>query len=206
MTSYDHHQQVYSGEDYYWGKQPNEFAEKTLEFLRRDFDERRLRAVDFGAGEGRDAVLFALSGLDTLAVDVAPDGLKKAVRLARESGVEIRVEQGDINTFELVGKWDLIYSIGTIQYIEPQNRRSRFNHFQQHTSPDGINALFTFTDHPDIPPAPDWGKDEYLYALGELVEHYEEWRCLYSKRFVFKDNSSGVPHQHAAEEHIFQKL
>ena len=57
------------------------------------------------------------------------------------------VEQGDINTFELVGEWDLIYSIGTIQYIKPENRQERLEHFQEHTSPGGINALFAFVDH-----------------------------------------------------------
>ncbi len=205
MIGYDHHQQVYSGEDYYWGTRPNEFARKTLEFLRRDSGGRKLRAVDLGAGEGRDAVFLASHGLEVIAVDISPNGLRKAIRLAAENGVEVRTEKGDINTFELVGEWNLIYSIGTIQYIEPQNRRSQLEHFQKHTSPGGINALFAFVDRPDVSPAPDWGKDEYLYAPGELVEHYEEWRCLYSRSFVFEDNSSGVPHQHAAEEYIFQK-
>ena len=196
---------MYAVKDYYWGKQPNNFARKVLEILDQDTGARRLRAVDLGAGEGRDAALFASRGLDTLAVDVAPNGLRKAVRLARESGVEISVEQGDINIFELVGEWDLIYSIGTIQYIELENRRERFEHFQKHTSLGGINALFAFVDRPDIPSAPDWGDDEYLYTPGELLEHYREWRCLYSRNFTFEDESAGISHQHAAEEYVFQK-
>ena len=206
MTGYDHHQQAHSGEDYYWGKQPNGFARKALKFSCLDHKVSKLRAIDLGAGEGHDAIFFAQNGFDTLAVDVAPNGLKKAVRLAEESGVEVRVQQGDIDTFELVGGWDLIYSIGTIQYIEPQNRRSRLDHFQQHhTSPGGINALFAFTDHPEVSPAPDWGDDEHLCAPSELSKYYEEWHCLYSKSFIFEDDSDGTPHQHAAEEHIFQK-
>lgn len=206
MTGYEHHQQVYSGEEYYWGKQPNVFARKALEFSCPDHRDGKLRAVDLGAGEGRDAVFFAQNDFDTLAVDVVPNGLKKAVRLAEKSGVKFRVEQGDVNTFELVGDWTLIYSIGTIQYIKPEKRRERFEHFQQQTSPGGINALFAFVDHPNVPTAPDWGKDEYLYAPGELLEYYREWRCRYSRSFIFEDDSAGVPHRHAAEEYVFQKL
>ena len=205
MGDYDQLQRMYAGENYYWGEQPNGFARRTLELLGQDTGTRRLRAVDIGAGEGRDAVLFASRGLDTLAVDLAPNGLEKAVRLSEENGVKISVKQGDINTFELVGAWDLIYSIGTIQYIEPQNRRSRFDHFRKHTSPGGFNALFAFIDHPGVPPAPDWGKDEYLYAPGELSNYYESWQCLYSRSFIFEDDSNGIPHQHAAEEYVFQK-
>ena len=92
MTGYEHYQQVYSGKDYYWGKQPNGFARKALEFSCLDHRGNKLRAVDLGAGEGRDAVFLAQNGFDTLAVDIAPNGLKKAARLAEESGVEIRVE------------------------------------------------------------------------------------------------------------------
>ncbi|MGB3632740.1 MAG: methyltransferase domain-containing protein [Rubrobacteraceae bacterium] len=206
MNGYEHHQQVYPGEDYYWGLQPNELARKALEFLPEDTGGRKSRAVDIGAGERRDAVLFAASGLETLAVDVAPTGLRKAVRLASENDVDLQVQRGDVNTFELVGAWDLIYSIGTIQYLEPQKRQRKFDHFRQHTSPGGLNALFAFTDHHDVPPAPDWGDDEYLYAPGELLEHYSEWQCLYSRSFIFEDESVGIPHQHAAEEYIFQKL
>jgi SAM-dependent methyltransferase len=205
MPGYDRLQQMYSGDGYYWGTRPNEFALKALEFLRPGSGSSSQRAVDVGGGEGRDAVLFARNGLDTLAVDIASNGLRKAVRLAEKNGVEISVEQKDINTLELLGEWDLIYSIGTIQYLEPRNRRLKFSHFQQHTSPGGLDALFAFTDHPDVPLAPDWGDDEHLYAPGELLKHYAEWQCLYSSSFIFEDDSAGVPHQHAAEEYVFQK-
>ena len=86
MGGYDKLQKMYAGKDYYWGKQPNNFARKVLEILDQDTGARRLRAVDLGAGEGRDAALFASRGLDTLAVDVVPNGLRKAVRLAAENG------------------------------------------------------------------------------------------------------------------------
>ena len=94
MTGYDQLQQMYAGEDYYWGKKPNGFARKALEFLRGGSEANKPRVVDLGAGEGRDAVFFTQNGFDTLAVDIAPNGLRKAVRLAGESGVEIRGRAG----------------------------------------------------------------------------------------------------------------
>lgn len=110
---YEQLQEIYAGTGYYWGTEPNGFAGRALGFLGGRED---LRAVDLGAGEGRDAVFFAERGLDTLAVDISPNGLEKAARLAHEKGVEIETRQGDVNSLELEGGLDLVYSIGTVQY------------------------------------------------------------------------------------------
>lgn len=136
---------------------------------------------------------------------MAPNGLEKAARLAREESVELSVEQGDINEVELDGPLDLIYSIGTIQYLKPANRASRFDHFKEQTAPGGINALFAFIEDPHISPAPDWDPDEHPYRPGELSRYYAGWELLYSRCFTFDDDSGGVCHQHAAEEYIFEK-
>ncbi|WP_047866512.1 SAM-dependent methyltransferase [Rubrobacter aplysinae] len=200
---YEQLQEVYAGPEYYWGTEPNGFAARALGFL----EEVRegLRAVDLGAGEGRDAVLFAEHGLETLAVDISPNGLQKAERLARERGVRIDTRQGDVNSLQLGGRFDLVYSIGTVQYIEPEKRSERFGYLKERTVPGGINALLTFVDHPDVAPAPDWGDNEYLYVPGELAGYYEGWECLHSRGFVFDDDSGGQAHQHAMEEYVFQK-
>lgn len=204
--SYEQLQRMYATDAYYWGKEPNDFALLTLEFLTGEASpDSERRAVDIGAGEGRDAVLFAGHGFDTLAVDFAPNALEKAARLAREKGVRLRTEQGNVNSLELAGAYDLVYSIGAIQYIEPANREARFDHFRQQTASGGLHAMFAFVDHPSLPPAPDWGEDEHLYAPGELPSYYYAgWECLYSRAFTFSDDSGGLPHQHAAEEYVFQ--
>ena len=198
-------ERMYAGEDYYWGREPNAFALRVLEFLNPARREKSLKVVDLGAGEGRDAVFFAGHGLDVLAVDVAGNALKKAERLAREGGVRLRVRQGDVNTLALPGSFDLVYSIGAIQYLLPERREERFAHLRGRTVPGGLHALFAFVDHPDVPPAPDWGENEYLYDPGELPRYYAGWRLLYSRSFVFDDDSGGLPHRHAAEEYVFEK-
>jgi len=203
-VSYERLQSMYAGDEYYWGREPNSFACRALELLPRSTQDERPRAVDIGAGEGRDAVFFAENGLDTLAVDFAPNGLEKALRLAEERCVELRVKQGDVNTLELEEAFDLVYSIGTIQYLSPENRERRFEYFKERTAPGGLHALFAFVDHPDVPPAPDHMEDEYLYAPEELVRYYSGWVVLHSRAFVFDDGSEGIPHQHAAEEYVFR--
>lgn len=199
---YEQLQEIYAGENYYWGTEPNGFAGTALGFLDAP---RGLRALDLGAGEGRDAVLFAERGLRTLAVDVSPNGLEKAERLARERGVRVETRQGDVNDLALDGTFDLVYSIGTVQYIESARRPERFEHLKEHTAPGGLHALLTFVEHPEVPPAPDWGDNEYMYGPGELRGYYVGWECLYARDFVFDDDSGGEPHRHAVEEYVFRQ-
>jgi cyclopropane fatty-acyl-phospholipid synthase-like methyltransferase len=107
-------------------------------------------------------VLFAERGLETLAVDISPNGLEKAERLARGRGVELETRQGDVNSLEPRNGFDLIYSIGTVQYIEPEKRPERFEHLKERATQGGIHALLTFVEHPQVAFAPDWGGNEYL--------------------------------------------
>lgn len=189
-------QEIYLKEEYYWGKEPNKLASKVLDFI--PINQRRgMSLVDLGAGEGRDSVFFAKEGFDVLAVDIAPAGLEKAKNLAKEMNTEIRTMEADLNNLVLPEQFDIVYSIGTLQYIEPEKREEKFLHIKDHTSRGGINVMITFVEHPDVEIAPDWGENEYLYNIYELINYYEDWNILYSQEFIFDCNSSNIPHKHA---------
>jgi tellurite methyltransferase len=197
---YDELQERYGREDFYWGTEPNDFARRTA-----DHAPENGTVVDIGAGEGRDAVYFAERGFDVVAVDIASNGLEKAERLADERGVEIRTRVGDINTFELHEPVDVVYSIGTIQYLHPNGRRERFEQLRRRTNRGGIHALFAFVSHPDVPLAPDWSENEHRYEQGELDSYYSDWVRLGGETVVFEDDSGGEPHRHAAEQALYRK-
>lgn len=110
-----------------------------------------------------------------------------------------------MNSLELEGSFDIVYSAGTIQYFRPENRERGFEHLRERTAPGGIHALLAFVDNPNIPPAPDWSEGEFLYAPGELRKYYAGWTCLHYRAFVFDDDSGGIPHEHAVEEYILEK-
>ena len=197
---YDELQERYGRESFYWGTEPNDFARVTAKHAPEDGT-----IVDIGAGEGRDAVFFAEEGFDVLAVDIAPNGLEKAKRLADERGVDVRTSVEDINTIELDSPVDVVYSIGTIQYLRPSERAERFAHLQRLTEPDGLHALFAFVTHRDVELAPDWGDNEHLYKQGELDSYYSNWTRIDGDAFVFEDDSGGQPHRHAAERVLYRK-
>ena len=203
-----HHEErerLYSQDEYYWGKEPNELAKRTLEHLSLKRAPSELTMIDIGAGEGRDAVFYAEQGLEVYATDISPSGLAKATRLANERGVHVHTLEADANSLELPEPVDIVYSIGTVQYIEPENRQQQFDHFRQNTSQGGVHAIFAFVDHPDVPTPPDWTENEFFYKPGELKEYYSTWNILATEDVVFEDESGDTLHEHAAEILIAEK-
>lgn len=197
---FDKREEMYGRDEYYWGREPSRLAEQTVEYC--SGDPAGLRLIDIGAGEGRDAVFFAERGFEVTAVDISPAGLEKAHRLAEERGVEITTLQADANEFEFSEPVDVVFSAGTVQFIQPEVRKRQFDRFQRKTNPGGLHAMFAFVDHPDIPPAPATTDDQYLFDRDELQTYYEGWETLHTEEIIFDDDSGGIPHQHAARIHI----
>jgi tellurite methyltransferase len=190
-------ERVYSREEYYWGTEPNDMAERTVSLAPEPSDT--LTAVDIGAGEGRDAVYFAEQGWNVYAMEVSPSGLSKAERLAERRGVPLQRVEADANEATLPETVDVVYSAGAVQYIHPANRERQFGHFKQETTAGGVHAIFAFVDHPEVPTAPDWTQNEHFYARGELAGYYEDWDIVEETEMIFDDESGGEVHQHAAE-------
>ena len=190
-------EQIYGREEYYWGTEPNQMAERTVEIVSSIASEPT--AIDVGGGEGRDSVLFAEHGWNVYVVDVSRNGLEKTERLAERRDVDIETIRADANELVFPTNVDVVYSAGTVQYIRPENRKEQFRHFKSQTTANGIHAIFAFVDHLDIPTPPDWTENEYFYEPGELAGYYEGWETVQYDEIVFDDDSGCEPHQHAAE-------
>lgn len=85
----------YAAEGLAYGEAPNEFLVSVADGL-----PRQGRALDIGAGEGRNALFLASRGLEVLAVDQSAVGMQKAERLARERGLNLRTRAVDLRDFE----------------------------------------------------------------------------------------------------------
>lgn len=87
--------QRYAGDDLVYGQEPNEFLAAMADRLPKSG-----RALDIGAGEGRNALFLASRGLDVLAVDQSAVGMQKAQRLAGERGLALRTQAADLRDFD----------------------------------------------------------------------------------------------------------
>jgi len=97
----------YSGDDLAYGEAPNDFL-----VLVADRFPAAGRALDLGAGEGRNALFLAARGLDVLAVDQSVVGMQKAERRAHARGLKLRTQAVDLQVFDTEpAAFDVISSI-----------------------------------------------------------------------------------------------
>jgi len=97
------------------------------------------RALDIGAGEGRNAIWLAKAGWDVTALDVSRVGLERAAQRASEEGVELECVVGDWREYASGAPLDLV--VISFMHPHPHERRTMFERTGAALAPGG--HLFT---------------------------------------------------------------
>jgi tellurite methyltransferase len=189
----------YAKDGYFWGVNPSHMCFRVMEILP---PTRRLKLLDIGCGEGKDAVFFARCGYDVSAFDLSEIGVEKTRRLADHANVHVNVFRADFHDFRLDSDYDILYSSGVFGYMKPELRGEILENYKKYTAPGGLNAFQTFVAKPFIKPAPEREKERHYFRSGELFTYYHDWYIHTADEYIFDCNSSGVPHKHATN-HIF---
>ena len=97
----------YSGTEFAFGKEPNDFLRETFEQIPAGG-----HVLCLAEGEGRNAVFLAQQGYTVTAMDMSEVGLIKAAQLAKDRGVTIITQVADLADYPFgENKWDAIISI-----------------------------------------------------------------------------------------------
>lgn len=90
-------------------QEPNAFLVSCLQQLARNGPPANSLALDIGIGQGRNAVLLARAGYDTVGIDRSDVGVEAVRRLAVAFGSRLRAEVADATTYDFGrDNWDLI--------------------------------------------------------------------------------------------------
>lgn len=167
--------QRYAGPEFAYGREPNGFLVSQLAQIRSGGT-----VLCVADGEGRNSVWLARQGLQATAVDVSPQGMKKASALAAEQGVALLTEVADLSSFELgEARWDAIVSI--FLHLPPLLRRTFHARCLQALKPGGVFIFEAYGDQqlgrgtggpkePELlPQAADVAAD---FVAGELLHAY----------------------------------
>ena len=97
----------YSGTEFAFGKEPNDFLRETFEQIPTGG-----HVLCLAEGEGRNAVFLAEQGYNVTAMDMSEVGLIKAAQLAKDREVTITTQVADLTDYPFgTNKWDAIVSI-----------------------------------------------------------------------------------------------
>ena len=128
--------------------------------------------IDIGCGEGRNSVFFAQNGFNVTSVDISENGIEKAKSFAKLQGVKINAFTANMFDFRLENKFDVIFCIGTLNYIPENLRKEIIDNYIQSLNPNGIVVFNAKISKPFLPDFTD--QFSYNWSSGELENYFKD--------------------------------
>jgi len=166
----------YKQKQYVYGKNPNQYLKNKLEELEPG------KILFPAEGEGRNAVFAAKQGWEVSAFDLSTEGMRKALQLAEDNGVEINYHTTELSRQGYQkGEFDAIALI--YAHFLPEERRDFFKFFSYILKPGGIVIFEGFGPHhphyQEKNPAIGGPKEEkMLFSVKEIKEAFPDFDFL----------------------------
>lgn len=202
ISPYD---EQYEKQEYYWGLEHSILAEMTVNLVDDKLNKCN-HLLDIGSGEGRDSIYFAKCGFEVDALEISLPGIEKIKQYSQSEGLTVNVIHANMIGYEINNHYDVIYSMGALQFLPLEQRRQHFEKYKQHTCIGGLNAHLVFVEKPFIAVAPDWEKNEFFYRSGDLAGYYYDWQIIHCEEHIIDCTSGNSPHQHAVSSIIARKI
>lgn len=200
--------QAYDRDDVAYGLRPSAELVNCLQQLRPTG-----RAIDLGAGAGRDTLALAQAGLDVLAVDLSRRGLSRIVERADQRHLRERIETlaADARQVELPpGAYAVIVATTVLCHLPQADGWALWQRMAAAIQSDGIiYAEVHTTEDPGCPVPPGRDNPNPVSETAAAVVHYFEpgellrWavstpalRVLRYEERLEWDYTHGREHQH----------
>lgn len=149
------------------------------------------KVLDFGAGQGRNAIYLAKKGFDVYAVDISDVALKS---LPKEITTSKTVKKGS---------YDVVVSTVVLHHFTRADALKTIKKLQSITKREGIHVISTFTKNSDF-----YTEGMFYLKDGELKKLYKGWKILeYSTKYmkVYQKSEDGKPMVNQVAYMIAQK-
>lgn len=177
----------YASDGLAYGTAPNEFLVQVADRL-----PRKGKAIDLGAGEGRNAMFLASLGLDVLAVDQSEVGLRKAERLAADRGLKLRTRVIDLRDFDVEpGSLDVVSSI--FVHLPRALREAVHARIVTWLKPGGVFVLEAYSPE-QLARSTGGPKEAAMLASLEMLERELTWLSFEHRATVVRDVTEGAFH------------
>lgn len=165
--------QRYDRADYVFGTEPAQFLVD-----QRAHVTAGQSALVIADGEGRNSVWLAQQGMQVTAMDAAENGLAKARALADQRGVDLTLQQADLQVWDWQdAAFDVVVAV-LIQFADPAFRAAIFDGMKRTVKPGGLVMLHGFT--PEQMQNTSGGPRivENLYTPEMLAEAFADFEIL----------------------------
>ena len=157
------------------GRKPNPFLKRVIHLLPKG------KALDMATGEGRNAVFLAQHGFEVDAVDISEKGLKKAGKLARETGVKVNTLLVDLDGYQI--EKDRYNLIANFYFL----KRRLIPRIRNGLKKGGRVIFETYLlEHRELA-AGGPRQAKYFLKPNELLRFFKDFRILFYREGVFRE-------------------
>ncbi len=121
-------------------------------------------AIEFGCGEGRNAIFMAKQGVSVTGIDISNKAIQNAQTIASRKGVRVDFRCQDAIKEPITGCYDLAYDSGMLHHIAPHRRITYIKLLKSILKNDGYFALNCFA----------WGD--------ECADEIDDWEFYQQRR------------------------
>lgn len=121
----------------------NELPDENLvEFLGKNIPISS--SVEFGCGEGRNAIYMAKRGISVTAFDISSTAIENAKNIAKQKGVNVNFRCQDFLEGGINGIYDFAYDSGMFHHLSPHRRLTYIELLKKIIKPGGYFGLVCF--------------------------------------------------------------
>lgn len=192
----------YSTTSSYFGQEPSRWVKEYIP------GRGKLRILDVGSGQGRNALHFARHGHDVTAVDSSRTASRELHRVSERQDLPIQVVRSDISEYSLDRQsYDVILAISVLCHLDPNVIGEVAHRMTDALRPGGLLLAEEFT--PDDPGARGEGTAS---EFAPLVKNYfspDDMKQLFSpldpvhcQTHSVTDLTHGKKHKHSLIRYV----
>ncbi|MCX6812989.1 MAG: methyltransferase domain-containing protein [Candidatus Azambacteria bacterium] len=202
---------------YYWeGAKLNSTLEKYLAKFPKG------KALDVGAGGGRNSIFLAENGFEVEAIDKIEEGLEKIKNLAKEHKLKIKTKKCDINEFKFgKNKYSLVVATYSLDFLKKSKVNLILNKIKESVKTNGFVYLSVFSvKDPMYKSLTKKGIKQieentfyllryntyrHFFTKNELQKKFKNFKIILMKQKRILDKEHDKPHYHNVIEMLAKK-
>ncbi|MBD5470082.1 MAG: methyltransferase domain-containing protein [Lachnospiraceae bacterium] len=102
-------------------------------------------AIEFGCGEGRNAIYMAKQGIKVTAYDLSAVAIENAKKIMTDAGVNVNFVCKDVIKSNITDKVDFVYDSGMFHHLSPHRRITYIELVKKILKSDGYFGLTCFS-------------------------------------------------------------
>jgi 2-polyprenyl-3-methyl-5-hydroxy-6-metoxy-1,4-benzoquinol methylase len=193
-TSLGGYSRGYAAVPCFWGTSPGSLIAAYL----TSHEPQKLRVLDIGAGEGKNAAAFARRGATVDAIECSSDAIKNGKLTFSDVAINW-IEQDAMSYSYPSNFYDVVVCYGLIHCLRTAEEAERFiSKTQASLKIDGVYILASFNDgshdlsaHPGFKPL--------LMSHAWFIEAFNRWQILVATNTLLHEThpDNGIPHFHS---------